>query len=99
MAHITGGGFVDNIPRSLPEGTGAEISRSAWTIPALFNLIQESGNVPMDDMMRTFNMGIGMVVVVPASKADSLIDELNASGETACLLGRVVEGEGVQFVD
>lgn len=99
MAHITGGGFVDNIPRSLPDGTGAEISRSAWTIPALFNLIQESGNVPLDDMMRTFNMGIGMVVVVPASKAATLVDELNACGERACILGSVVEGDGVRFVD
>jgi phosphoribosylformylglycinamidine cyclo-ligase len=99
MAHITGGGFVDNIPRSLPEGTAAEISRSAWTIPALFNLIQDAGNVPLDDMMRTFNMGIGMVVVVPASKAESLVSELNASGEKACILGRVVAGEGVQFID
>lgn len=99
MAHITGGGFVDNIPRSLPDGTGAEISRSAWTIPALFNLIQESGNVPLDDMMRTFNMGIGMVVVVPASTAATLVDELNASGERACILGSVVEGDGVRFVD
>jgi phosphoribosylformylglycinamidine cyclo-ligase len=99
MAHITGGGFVDNIPRSLPEGTAAEISRSAWTIPALFNLIQDAGNVPLDDMMRTFNMGIGMVVVVPAFKAESLVSELNASGEKACILGRVVAGEGVQFID
>jgi phosphoribosylformylglycinamidine cyclo-ligase len=99
MAHITGGGFVDNIPRSLPSGTAAEISRSAWTIPALFNLIQDAGNVPLDDMMRTFNMGIGMVVVVPASKAESLVSELNASGEKACVLGRVVAGEGVHFID
>lgn len=99
MAHITGGGFVDNIPRSLPAGTGAEISRSAWEIPALFNLIQDAGNVPLDDMMRTFNMGIGMVVVVPASKATSLVDELNADGERACVLGSVVCGEGVQFID
>lgn len=99
MAHITGGGFVDNIPRSLPDGTGAEISRSAWSIPALFNLIQESGNVPLDDMMRTFNMGIGMVVVVPASNAASLVDELNECGERACILGAVVAGEGVRFVD
>lgn len=99
MAHITGGGFVDNIPRSLPDGTGAEISRSAWTIPALFTLIQESGNVPLDDMMRTFNMGIGMVVVVPAYKAAALVDELNECGERACILGSVVAGEGVRFVD
>jgi phosphoribosylformylglycinamidine cyclo-ligase len=99
MAHITGGGFVDNIPRSLPDGTGAEISRSAWTIPALFTLIQESGNVPLEDMMRTFNMGIGMVVVVPASKAAGLVDELNECGERACILGSVVAGEGVRFVD
>ncbi|MFM7187518.1 MAG: phosphoribosylformylglycinamidine cyclo-ligase [Armatimonadota bacterium] len=99
MAHITGGGFVDNIPRSLPDGTGAEISRSAWTIPALFTLIQESGNVPLEDMMRTFNMGIGMVVVVPATKATALVEELNEIGERACILGSVVAGEGVRFVD
>ena len=70
MAHITGGGITENLPRILPEGTAARIRTSAWTAPRLFLWLQESGRVPVSDMMRTFNMGIGLIVATTADKAD-----------------------------
>ena len=99
MAHITGGGFVDNIPRALPAGMGAEVRLSSWCVPALFNLIQAAGNVPFDDMMRTFNMGIGMVVIVPIEQAARLVKDVNNDGEVAYILGSVISGTGVSFTE
>lgn len=74
LAHITGGGLVDNIPRILPKGAKISIDRSSWEVPQIFRLIQENGNVPEDDMYRTFNMGIGMVVIVDKKDADKIKD-------------------------
>jgi len=80
MAHITGGGITDNLPRVLPHGTSAVIDASTWQVPPIFQWLQQSGNIPIDDMMRTFNMGIGLIVVTSADHAESLIGELAARG-------------------
>ncbi|MDX1933832.1 MAG: phosphoribosylformylglycinamidine cyclo-ligase [Capsulimonadales bacterium] len=92
IAHITGGGFYDNIPRVLPTDCQAVIERRAWTPPAIFRLIQELGHVPDAEMFRTFNMGIGMVLVVPAELGPTLVRELNDAGEQAALIGNIARG-------
>ena len=100
MAHITGGGITDNLPRILPEGTGAQIDRSSWDVPPLFRWLQQRGNVADDDMLRTFNMGIGLIVACAAGDAERLIDRLAAAGEPgAVTIGRVEAGRsGVRYV-
>ena len=99
MAHITGGGFMDNIPRVLPPGVGVRVERGAWEVPPLFRLIQAAGGVSEAEMFRVFNMGIGFVLSVPADAAEDTLARLRASGETACRLGEVVAGAGVMFTD
>jgi len=99
MAHITGGGFVDNIPRVLPAGVGVQIDRGAWDVPPLFRLIQEAGGVSEAEMFRVFNMGIGFVLVVTPEAAEDTLVRLRAAGETACRLGEAVAGTGVTFTD
>ena len=98
MAHITGGGFVDNIPRVLPHGVGVRIDRSAWEVPPLFRLIQKKGGVAESEMFRVFNMGIGFVLITAPDAAEDVLIRLRASGETAYRLGEAVAGEGVAFV-
>ena len=94
MAHITGGGITDNLPRVLPHGTAALIDRSAWTVPPIFTWLQRSGSIPEDDMLRTFNMGIGLIIVTGRGHAEPLIDELAArGGHNACIIGEIVPGE------
>ncbi len=94
MAHITGGGITENLPRVLPHGTAAEVDASAWPVPPLFQWLQRSGEVPADDMYRTFNMGIGLIVVVARERAEQLIEELAArGGRDARVIGDVVPGE------
>jgi len=92
MAHITGGGFYDNIPRVLPVECAAHVERSSWEVPPLFRLIQELGGVAEAEMYRTFNMGIGMVVVVDRDLASATVDALNAAGERAGIIGEVARG-------
>ena len=92
MAHITGGGFYVNIPRSLPENCGARVHKSSFTVLPIFERIQSIGNVPEADMYRTFNMGIGMVLVVDPVHADATLAALRASGETAMVIGEVTAG-------
>ena len=94
-AHITGGGFYENIPRCLKKGMGAKISRDSLRILPLFELIQRTGNIPERDMFNTFNMGVGMCVVVAREDADRAVEILKASGEDAYIMGEVVSGEGV----
>jgi len=91
LAHITGGGFVDNIPRILPSECGAVVERSAWRVPPLFQLIQERGRIDGDEMYRVFNMGMGMVVVV---SQDDVVDALSVADEGARQIGQVVERTG-----
>ena len=99
MAHITGGGITDNLPRVLPSGTSAAIDRRAWTPPALFQWLQRTGDVPDDDMFRTFNMGIGLIVVCAARDESRLLSLLRAAGEpSAVRLGAIrAAGEGVVY--
>ena len=92
IAHLTGGGFYDNIPRILPADCSVTVDRRTWTTPAIFNLIQELGNVPDPEMFRTFNMGIGMVLIVPAEEATLIVHRLNDSGEHAYIIGEVHRG-------
>ncbi len=87
LAHITGGGFVENIPRVLPAGLGVAVQRGAWQVPPLFQLLQDEGDVPADEMYRVFNMGIGMVVVV---SPDDVAKAQQACGEPAPVIGEVV---------
>ncbi len=96
ISHITGGGFYENIPRSLPKGLSAKIERSAVQVLPVFNVIKETGKIPERDMFNTFNMGVGMTVVVDKNDVDKAIASLTASGETAYVLGELVESdEGV----
>ena len=92
MVHITGGGFYENIPRALPDHMGAEVNGAAWTIPPVFRLLQEWGNVDWTEMYRTFNMGIGMVLIVSSDEADRIKAQLNAQNETVYHIGHVTEG-------
>ena len=96
VSHITGGGFYENIPRSLPNGYSAKIKKSDVRVLPIFNLIAKVGNIPERDMYNTFNMGVGMSVVVPAADAEKAVEILNANGETAYILGSIVKSdEGV----
>lgn len=92
-AHITGGGLLENVPRMLPAGCHAKIDRKSWPIPPIFEQIRREGNLPLSDLYRTFNMGIGMVVFVPAEQGEAARSFAEASGEQAWLIGQVVEGE------
>jgi phosphoribosylformylglycinamidine cyclo-ligase len=93
MAHITGGGITDNLPRIVPEGMHAEINRSRWNVPAIFGWLQRTGGVPDADMFRTFNMGVGLIIACAAESADVLIDALAAAGEPeAVKIGEIRSG-------
>jgi len=92
MAHLTGGGFYENIPRVLPSDCSVVVERRSWPIPPIFSLIQERGHVPDPEMYRTFNMGIGLVLIVPAEQAPLMAHRLNALGEAAYIIGDVVRG-------
>jgi phosphoribosylformylglycinamidine cyclo-ligase len=93
MAHITGGGITDNLPRVLPKGTGAVVELGTWPILPVFTHLQQIGNVPPDEMLRTFNMGIGMVLVVPAKKFKRVETLIEKCGEKSYLIGRIVKGD------
>jgi phosphoribosylformylglycinamidine cyclo-ligase len=93
LAHITGGGFLDNIPRILPEGTGVEIKRGTWPELPLFGLMKRIGNVDNSEMFRAFNMGIGMVIVCSPGDADRIRDEVKERGSSCYEIGRVVAGD------
>jgi phosphoribosylformylglycinamidine cyclo-ligase len=97
LAHITGGGFPGNIPRVLPDGLGARLRRGAWEVPPLFRLIQRGGRVSDEEMERTFNMGIGMIVVVAPSDLHEVEHSLERRGETSFVIGSVVAGSGVSW--
>lgn len=98
MAHITGGGFIDNIPRSLPTGLEAEIELGSWEIPAIFKFLQKTGNLQDKDMYRTFNMGIGYLLVIENKYLEQALQMLKTSGEKPYLIGRVKRGDnGVVF--
>ena len=93
ISHITGGGFYENIPRSIPDGLGAVIDRASVKVLPIFDLIAEFGNVPERDMFNTYNMGVGMSVVVPADEADKAIDVLKENGIDAYVIGNIIESD------
>ena len=93
ISHITGGGFYENIPRSLPKGISAKIERNAVDVLPIFNLIAEAGKIPERDMFNTFNMGVGMTVVVDKNDADKAVEAVKAAGEEAYILGELVDSE------
>ncbi|SFM27832.1 phosphoribosylformylglycinamidine cyclo-ligase [Pelosinus propionicus] len=92
MVHITGGGFYENIPRVLPEGCGAMVNIESWPKPPVFALLQQWGNVAWTEMYRTFNMGIGMILVVSPSDVKQIQDDLSARGEASFVIGQVTQG-------
>lgn len=98
MAHITGGGITENLPRVLPQGCGAVVDRGAWTVPPIFQLIQRLGHIEDAEMLRAFNMGIGLIVLSAESDAQAVLDALSETGEEAATVIGVVEpGNGVRY--
>ncbi|MDA3799652.1 MAG: phosphoribosylformylglycinamidine cyclo-ligase [Kiritimatiellae bacterium] len=95
MAHITGGGFCDNIPRILPDGVGIEVDKSTWKVPEIYNFIRIEGNVDCEEMYRVFNMGIGFVMIVSEDDVIKALEILTEAGERPTVIGKVVEGEKV----
>jgi phosphoribosylformylglycinamidine cyclo-ligase len=93
MAHITGGGITENLPRILPRGTGAVVDLASWTVPPIFEHLQQLGSVAEDEMLRTFNMGIGLIVVVSAEHVTKAKAVLNRANERHCIIGRIARGE------
>jgi phosphoribosylformylglycinamidine cyclo-ligase len=97
MAHITGGGITDNLPRVLPAGTDALVRLGSWPVLPIFEWLRESGNVPQDDMLRTFNMGVGLILVVAREEASAIVDALAAEGERgARVIGEIVRSTGAE---
>ncbi|MDW7670092.1 MAG: phosphoribosylformylglycinamidine cyclo-ligase [Bacillota bacterium] len=93
IAHITGGGFYENIPRMLPDGCEARIYLNSWQVPAIFHLLAEVGELDDDDLYATFNMGIGLVMAVKPTDAEGIVESLKSMGETAMVVGHVAAGE------
>jgi phosphoribosylformylglycinamidine cyclo-ligase len=93
MAHITGGGITENLPRILPKNISAEIDLVSWPVPPLFRYLQQLGDVPQDEMLRTFNMGIGLIAVVPQSKWKLTQSLLGRLGERFYVVGQTVKGD------
>lgn len=99
LAHITGGGITENLPRVLPENTVANVKLGSWPTPALFDWLQEEGNINDDEMLKTFNCGIGMVICVSKELADTALSELEALGESAYIIGDIAPAEGEPVVN
>ncbi|NMA59614.1 MAG: phosphoribosylformylglycinamidine cyclo-ligase [Clostridiales bacterium] len=98
IAHITGGGFIENIPRILSDGLGAKIYKDSYEVPAIFKLMQEKAKLEDEKMYNTFNMGIGMVLAVDKKIAKNVVKRLEALGEKAVVIGEVIKGSGVSFI-
>ena len=97
LAHITGGGLTENLPRVLPEGLGADIDLGAWDLPGVFGWLRQTGGMDEAELLKTFNCGIGMIVSVDAARADELAELLTEQGETVHRLGHVTDGAGVRY--
>ncbi len=97
LAHITGGGLTENLPRVLPEGLGADIDLTSWELPPVFKWLAGVGNMEEAELLKTFNSGIGMIAVVAADRADALAELLRAEGEPVSVIGKVTKGEGVRY--
>ncbi|NNE62682.1 MAG: phosphoribosylformylglycinamidine cyclo-ligase [Gammaproteobacteria bacterium] len=98
IAHITGGGLLENIPRVLPEHCAAELNLSSWSLPPVFNWLQKTGNVAREEMLRTFNCGAGMVLIVNSEQQQACLDKMSELGEQAWVIGRIVENNGEAIV-
>ncbi len=99
VSHITGGGFYENVPRSLPDGFTARVNKSSFEVPYIFKLMQEEGNIPERDMFNTFNMGIGMTVVVPEQEANKAVEILASHNIKAYCIGEIVKSEqGIEII-
>lgn len=98
IVHITGGGFYENIPRILPEGTAVSIDVGTWDVPPIFPYIKKCGNIDRKEMFSTYNMGVGMMMVVDTADADAVIEALRAAGETANIIGEIVEDKGEKVI-
>jgi phosphoribosylformylglycinamidine cyclo-ligase len=96
LAHITGGGLIENLPRVLPAGTRARIDPQSWSRPPAFDWLQDAGGIEDREMLRTFNCGVGMCVVVPADGADTIQAALTAAGETVWRIGRIEDADGAE---
>ena len=94
LAHITGGGLLDNIPRILPAATNAEIKRGSWPVLPVFELLHRLGNIEDHEMFRTFNIGIGMIIVCGAADAQAIKSHIESTGESCYEVGRIVSGDG-----
>ncbi len=97
LAHITGGGLTENLPRVLPDDLGADIDLNAWTLPPVFTWLAEVGGIAESEMLKTFNCGVGMILSVSADQADALVAVLEAEGETVSRLGTVTKGAGIRY--
>ena len=93
ISHITGGGFYENIPRSIPDGLCAKIEKASVKVLPIFDMIAKPGNIPERDMFNTYNMGVGMSIVVPAAQVEEALSILREQGENAYVIGEIVEGE------
>jgi len=93
LAHITGGGLLENIPRVLPEGCHAVVDAGRWNLPSMFSMLQQGGSIVPEEMARTFNCGIGMAVIVASDQADGVSAALTSAGETIFEIGRIEHGE------
>ena len=98
IAHITGGGLLENIPRVLPGHCAAELNLSSWALPPVFDWLQKAGNVAQEEMLRTFNCGVGMVLIVESELQQACLDKLTGLGEQAWTIGRIVENNGDSIV-
>ena len=96
VAHITGGGLIENLPRVLPEGIAAAVDLSSWTVPAVFGWLQRAGRLETHELLRTFNAGIGLVIVAAKDKADAVLANLRAHGETVSVIGEIMAGGGAK---
>ena len=97
LAHITGGGLTENLPRVLPKDLGADIDLTAWTLPPVFTWLAQAGGIEQAEMLKTFNSGIGMILAVAADRADALTELLTQEGETVHRLGTVTKGAGMRY--
>ncbi|MGV6848990.1 MAG: phosphoribosylformylglycinamidine cyclo-ligase [Marinibacterium sp.] len=97
LAHITGGGLTENVPRLMPDGLGARIDLNTWDLPAVFGWLRQAGGIAEDEMLRSFNCGIGLVLAVAPDRAGALAETLRGAGEQVCTLGQVTPGQGVTY--
>lgn len=98
IVHITGGGFFENIPRIIPEGLGVRINLGSFVVPPIFNFMKKLGNIDRDEMYATFNMGVGMMMMINQDSAEEVLEALNQSGEKATVIGEIIKGQGVTLI-